>query len=87
MFFSVTTKNLNWEVLTKNLVTFRGQDEIKDEKFYYYRDSLKNLIYMGGGEGFHEKPMYRWGLPEKRSFLAVCRFKEGGLGKKEGGCL
>ena len=27
MFFSVTTKNLNWEILTKNLVTF------KDEKF------------------------------------------------------
>ena len=23
MFFSVTTKNLNWEILTKNLVTFK----------------------------------------------------------------
>ena len=24
MFFSVITKNLNWEILTKNLVTFKG---------------------------------------------------------------
>ena len=29
MFFSGITKNLNWEVLTKNLVTFR----VKDGKF------------------------------------------------------
>ena len=33
MFFSVTTKNLNGEILTKKLVTFKRQDEIKDEKF------------------------------------------------------
>ena len=33
MFFSVATKNLNWEILTKNLVTFKKWDEIKDEKF------------------------------------------------------
>ena len=33
MFFSVATKNLNWEILTKNLVTFKRWDEIKDEKF------------------------------------------------------
>ena len=33
MFFSVTTKNLKWEILTKKLVTFKRQDEIKDEKF------------------------------------------------------
>ena len=29
MFFSVTTKNLNWEILTENLVTF------KDENFSF----------------------------------------------------
>ena len=23
MFFSVTSKNLNWEIITKNLVTFK----------------------------------------------------------------
>ena len=29
MFFSVINKNLNWEILTKNLVTFKRSDEIK----------------------------------------------------------
>ena len=33
MFFSVITKNLNWEIFTKNLVTFRRWDGVKDEKF------------------------------------------------------
>ena len=33
MFFSLTTKNINWEILTKNLVTFKRWDKIKDEKF------------------------------------------------------
>ena len=31
-FFSVITKNLNWEILTKNLVTFRRWDWVKYEK-------------------------------------------------------
>ena len=47
MFFSVTTKNLNWEILIKNLVTFKRWDEIKNEKFQHYWDSLKNPIFMG----------------------------------------
>ena len=29
MFFSVITKNLNWEILTKILVTFKRWDEVK----------------------------------------------------------
>ena len=33
MFFSVITKNLNWELLTKNLVTFKRWDVVKDQKF------------------------------------------------------
>ena len=33
MIFSVITKNLNWEILTKNLVTFKRWDGAKDEKF------------------------------------------------------
>ena len=34
MFFCVVTKYLNWENLTKNLVTFkRWDDGVKDEKF------------------------------------------------------
>ena len=32
MFFSVMTKNLNWEISTKNLVTFKKWDGVKDEK-------------------------------------------------------
>ena len=32
MFFSVITKNSNWEILPKYLVTFKRSDGIKDEK-------------------------------------------------------
>ena len=44
MLFSVITKTLNWETLTKNLVTFKRWDE----KFEYYGGSLKNRIFKGG---------------------------------------
>ena len=33
MFFSVMIKNLNWEILTKNLITFKKWDVVKDKKF------------------------------------------------------
>ena len=33
MFFSVVTKNLNWDILTKNLVTFKRWAGGEDEKF------------------------------------------------------
>ena len=33
MFFSVITKNLDWEIVTKNLVTFKRWDGVKDQKF------------------------------------------------------
>ena len=33
MFVSVITKNLNWEIITKNLLTFKRWDGVKDEKF------------------------------------------------------
>ena len=33
MFFSVMTKNLNWEISTSNLVTFKRWDGVNDEKF------------------------------------------------------
>ena len=32
MFFFVITKNLNWEISTKNLVIFKRWDRLKDEK-------------------------------------------------------
>ena len=33
MFFSVITKNLNWEILTKNLVTFKRWEGVKEKNF------------------------------------------------------
>ena len=51
MFFPVTTKNSNWEILTKNLVTSKRWDGVKDEKFYL--KFYKNLIFMG--RGIHKK--------------------------------
>ena len=33
IFLSVILKNLNWEILTKNLVTSKRWDGVKDEKF------------------------------------------------------
>ena len=32
IFFSVKTKNSNWEILVNNLVTFKKWDGVKDEK-------------------------------------------------------
>ena len=61
MFFSVRTKNLNWEILINDLVTFKRWDEIKDENFQYYGGSLKKLIFSGDGGrgGGHKKPICR----------------------------
>ena len=33
MFLPVITKNLNWETLTKNLLTFKRWDGVMNEKF------------------------------------------------------
>ena len=33
MFFSVTTKDLNWEILIKKLVTFKRCDELRMKNF------------------------------------------------------
>ena len=41
MFFSIRTKNLNWEILNRNLVAFKKRDEV------YYGSSLKNPIFRG----------------------------------------
>ena len=44
MFFSVVTKNSNWEISNKNLVTFKRYDGVKDEK----RGEFANLRGEGG---------------------------------------
>ena len=33
MFFSVITKNSNWEILTKNLITFKNKMGLRMKKF------------------------------------------------------
>ena len=51
MFFSVITKNLNLEILTKNLVTFKRWDWVKDENFNIMGVYSKILFYFRGGGG------------------------------------
>ena len=50
--FTAITKNLSWKILTKNLVTFKRQDGVKDEKYYGC-----SLIFRGGGG---HKKQYIW---------------------------
>ena len=50
MFLPFATNNLNREILTKNLVTFKRWDGVKDEKLSYYAGSLK--IQFKGWGGF-----------------------------------
>ena len=45
MFFSVITKNLNWEILTKNLKDGMG---LRMKNFTIMEGSLKNQIFKGG---------------------------------------
>ena len=57
MFFSVITKNLNWEILTKNLVTFKRWMGLRMKSFnimgapwkiqFLRRSSQKTNIYRG----------------------------------------
>ena len=58
MFFFFTTKNSNWEILTKNLVTFKSKDGVKDEKILYFEGSLKNSIF-------------RWGFTKNKDILGI----------------
>ena len=60
-----------WEILTKNLITFKRWDEIKDEKIEYYEGSLKNQIF----RGVHKK-QYIGGNCLKRGAWPVCSAKK-----------
>ena len=83
MFFYVITKNLNWKILTRNLVTFKRGDVVQDEKFEYCWGSLKNQIFRGG----FTKKQYIWGDCVKRGAWTVCRFKGGAWQKRGGWCF
>ena len=52
MFLFVITKNSNSEILTKNLITFKRSDRVKDEKCWYFSDALKNQIFRVDGDRF-----------------------------------
>ena len=59
MFFSVITKNLNWEISTKNLVTFKRWDGVNDKKKLILWKFTETTIFSGcvcvcGGGGVHE---------------------------------
>ena len=80
MFFSVISKNLKLEILTKNLVTFKRWDVWIHWKIW---------VLGGGGHevGDFEKPTFSAAICLKRveGAWTVCRFK-GELDKKKVGC-
>ena len=85
MFFPVTTKNSNWEILTKNLVTSKRWDGVKDEKFWRFTE--KSYFY---GEGGSQKKLYKEEFPKKGVLDSFGRFEgegKGGLANKRGWCF
>ena len=77
IFFSFITKNSNWGIRTKNLVSFKRKDGVKDEKLQYFEGSLKNLTFREGG-------VTKSGVDclKRKTTSTVSQFK-GGIGKKE----
>ena len=80
--FSVITKNFNWEILIKNLVTFKSWDRVKDKKFENYGVHWKILFlggftrnqYIGGnclkgGGGLGQFSDLRGSFPKKRGMV------------------
>ena len=58
MFFSVMTKNLNWEISTKNLVTFKrwdGVNRLMVKILISQKFTEKSGIFFGGGRGCMKK--------------------------------
>ena len=55
MFFPVITRNLNWEILTKNLVTFNIWDGLKMKNFNIMGVHWK-IRFLDGG--VHETNIY-----------------------------
>ena len=82
MFFSVISKNLNWEILTKKSVTLKEEMELKRKNFNIIKGSLKNPIFRGVAP---EKPICRGELPKKGGLGQFADLRRSGLGKKIGG--
>ena len=76
------TKNLNQQISTRNLVTFKRWDGVKDEKFQYDEVSLKNLVFRGR-EG-HEKSIHRGKLPKRKGLGQFADLRENFQEKRRG---
>ena len=81
MFFSIKTKNWNWEILTKNFVTFKRWDGFKGMKNFSIMGVHWNIWFL---KGVHKKPIYRGGLPKKVG-LGKLQIQEKVWGKIGGG--
>ena len=58
MFFSVITKNLNWKILTKNLVTFKRWDEVLRLENLNIMEIHSKIQFLVGREGGFIKNQY-----------------------------
>ena len=78
MFFSVITKNLNWDVLSKNLVTFGVGLRVKNFNITRFHWKIRFLVWLGCGvpknqyiggiswkEGLEQFTDLKWGLTRK----------------------
>ena len=84
MFFSVINKNLNREILTKNLVTFKRWDGVKMKNLNIIRVHWKTR-FLGGG--VFTKKQYIGGKRLKKRGVGLGQFADlrgGGLDEKEG---
>ena len=83
MFFSVKTKNWNWEILTKNFVTFKRWDGFKGMKNFSIMGVHWNIWFLKGftkNQYIGEDCLKKWGL-------ASLQIQEKVWGKIGGGCI
>ena len=83
MFFPVITNNLNWEISTKNLVTFKRWDGVKEKNFNIMEVHWK-IRFSGGGAW---KPSMSRVKCLKTGAWIVCRFKRRPWQKRRGWCF
>ena len=81
MLFSVITKNSEWEISTKKLVTFKTWNGVKDEEIQFYGSSLKNSSFRGWG---CMKNQYIGGELTKKADLDSLQILEGAWQKRRG---
>ena len=87
MFFvSHKQKEIKVGILTKNFVTFKRWDGVKDEKNQYYAGSLKNR-FIGAEAVGHKKLIYRMKLPKNVGGRLGQFLDLRGNGKKKGGAV